>query len=509
VPGRTIASSSPHRTHTTQYLHDSRLGNMPHSSNSNLSNGDSRHGWPSDVGILAMDIYFPHQYVDQAELEEHDGVSAGKYTVGLGQTRMGFCSDREDVNSLCLTVVSRLLEKSGTDYSQIGRMEVGTETIIDKSKSVKSVLMKLFMESGNTDLEGVDSTNACYGGTAALFNSVNWVESSAWDGRLALAVCADIAVYAAGPARPSGGAGAVAMLIGPHAPLVLDRGVRATHMQHVYDFYKPDMSSEYPVVDAKLSIQCYLSALDKCYAKYKSKADSKGQGPVTLDSFDGVLFHTPYCKLVQKSLARLALNDYLDVPQESKGLQYPNLEKMKDTKLEESYFDREVEKAFMAHSLGTFESKTKPGLKIATNVGNMYTPSLYGGLVSYMISKPIESLAGEHIALFSYGSGMASSFFSLRISSQHEENSGLYKFSKVLGDVQDRLDARQKVAPQDFVKTLSLREKAIDSAPFSPAGLVEGMFPGTWYLTGTDDMHRRTYDMIPQVQKAPYTNGHA
>ena len=187
-----------------------------------------------------MDIYFPHQYVDQvcsprpavsplnislqAELETHDGVSSGKYTVGLGQTKMGFCSDREDVNSLCLTVVNRLMEKTGTDYSQVGRLEVGTETIIDKSKSVKSVLMKLFTESGNTDLEGVDSTNACYGGTAALFNSVNWVESSAWDGRLALAVCADIAVYAAGAARPSGGAGAVAMLIGPGAPLVLDRG---------------------------------------------------------------------------------------------------------------------------------------------------------------------------------------------------------------------------------------------------------------------------------------------
>ena len=151
-------------------------------------------------------------------------MSAGKYTIGLGQTKMGFCSDREDVNSLCLTVVKRLLEKTGTKATDIGRMEVGTETIIDKSKSVKSVLMQLFAESGNTDMEGVDSTNACYGGTAALFNSVNWIESSAWDGRLALAVCADIAVYAAGNARPSGGAGAIAMLIGPHAPLVLDRG---------------------------------------------------------------------------------------------------------------------------------------------------------------------------------------------------------------------------------------------------------------------------------------------
>ena len=42
--------------------------------------------------------------------------------------------------------------------------------------------------------------------------------------RLALAVCGDIAVYAAGAARPSGGAGAVAMLVGPNAPLVLERG---------------------------------------------------------------------------------------------------------------------------------------------------------------------------------------------------------------------------------------------------------------------------------------------
>ena len=49
-------------------------------------------------------------------------------------------------------------------------------------------------EHGNTDIEGVDSTNACYGGTAALFNCVNWVESSSWDGRYGLVVCTDSAV---------------------------------------------------------------------------------------------------------------------------------------------------------------------------------------------------------------------------------------------------------------------------------------------------------------------------
>ena len=43
-------------------------------------------------------------------------------------------------------------------------------------------------------------------------------------GRYALVVCADIAVYATGAARCTGGAGAVAMLIGPDAAVVFDRG---------------------------------------------------------------------------------------------------------------------------------------------------------------------------------------------------------------------------------------------------------------------------------------------
>lgn len=122
-----------------------------------------------------------------------------------------------------LTVTSGLLTKYNIDPKSIGRLDVGTETIIDKSKSVKTMLMTLFAESGNTDIEGLDSKNACYGGTAALFNAINWIESSSWDGRDAIVVAADIAIYAAGPARPVGGAGAIALLIGPDAPLAFER----------------------------------------------------------------------------------------------------------------------------------------------------------------------------------------------------------------------------------------------------------------------------------------------
>lgn len=135
---------------------------------------ENDHKWPRDVGIVGIEVYFPSQFVQQSELEKFDGVSEGKYTIGLGQTGMGFCSDLEDVNSLSLTVLDQLIAKFGLGWSDIGRLEVGTETLVDKSKSVKSVLMKLFEESGNFDVEGVDSLNACYGGTAALFNCVAW-----------------------------------------------------------------------------------------------------------------------------------------------------------------------------------------------------------------------------------------------------------------------------------------------------------------------------------------------
>lgn len=158
---------------------------LPHS----LSSAASTGAWPKDVGILALEVYFPAQYVDQEELERFDGVEAGKYTRGLGQKQMGFCAAHEDINSLCLTVVQRLVERGRLSWDAIGRLEVGTETVIDKSKAVKTVLMQLFHDSGNTDVEGIDTTNACYGGTASLFNAASWVESSAWDGECRQGPC--------------------------------------------------------------------------------------------------------------------------------------------------------------------------------------------------------------------------------------------------------------------------------------------------------------------------------
>lgn len=454
--------------------------------------------WPKDVGIRALEVYFPAQYVEQTELEVYDGVSTGKYTIGLGQSRMGFCNDREDINSLCLTVTHRLLERHGIEPRDIGRLEVGTETILDKSKSVKSVLMQLFEPHGCTDIEGADTTNACYGGTAALFNAVAWVESSAWDGRFALVVAADNAVYEAGNARPTGGAGAIAILVGPDAPLVFDRGLRASCMRHTYDFYKPNLRSEYPVVDGKLSIRCYLSALDSCYQLYCDKVRERdpASDPVTLANFDAVLFHSPYCKLVQKCFARLAFVDFLNTPKNRLCDRYKDVANFHAAKLEDTYFDRDIEKAFVQLSKADFERKTRPSLLIANQVGNMYTPSVYSGLVSLLISKPISELAGNKIGVFSYGSGLCSSMYSLTVTRDTRDGSDLSKIITALSYVKPQLEGRHRVSPADYTRVLTAREHNCHVVPFTPESSIDDMFPGTYYLIQVDDKYRRTYKRV-------------
>ena len=163
-------------------------------------------------------------------------------------------------------------------------------------------------------------------------------------------------------------------------PAVLP-GLRATHMKHVYDFYKPELHSEYPQVDGPLSVECYLSALDICYERYRQKFEgasttqtisSKGHqnrassspllegGPTsaTADAnsesdmtsltsrhrlslkttFDAILFHTPFCKIVQKSLGRLMLSEYLNqLPHSANDPQFEKLAKFELVKFEYSH----------------------------------------------------------------------------------------------------------------------------------------------------------------------------
>lgn len=308
--------------------------------------------------------------------------------------------------------MSSLLQKYDIDPRSIGRLEVGTESPIDKAKSVKSILTTLFEPSGNTSLEGIDTVHACYGGTSALFNAVNWVESRAWDGRDAIVVASDIALYDQHSSRPTGGAGCVAMLVGPNALLSLESQMRGVYMTNTYDFYKPNPKVEFPLVNGHESIECYLGALDGCHknllqrldaarAKQDSRSDDGIPSKTTdvLDLFDYMAFHTPNCKLVSKSYGRLKYNDCL---RSSDDASWGSIsEELRQLGRQESIKSKALEKALVALTKKQFEERVEPCIRAPSMCGNMYTASLYCSLISLISNIDLAGAQEKTIGMFS------------------------------------------------------------------------------------------------------------
>lgn len=398
---------------------------------------------------------------------------------------MSFVNDREDIYSFALTALSNLIKNNNIDTNNVGRLEVGTETLLDKSKSVKTILTTLFGD--NHDIEGVDNINACYGGSAAVFNSVNWVESSSWDGRDAIVVCGDIALYEPGPARPTGGAGAIALLIGPDAPIVFD-SVRGSYFDHVYDFYKANFKSEYPLVDGHFSLSCYVKALDFSYKAYSQKAIKQGAESIegqtvgTTQRFDYHAFHVPSCKLVTKSYARLLYNDFRANP-----ALFPEIDASLATMdYETSLTDKIVEKTFVTLSKQLFQERVAPALQVPTNTGNMYTASVWGSLSSLLYYKGNEALQGKRIGLFTYGSGLAATLFSVQVKGD---------ISSIIANlnIDDKLQNRVIATPEQYLESIALREALYGKNSYEPKGSIESLRAGTYYLTDINEKFHRHY----------------
>jgi hydroxymethylglutaryl-CoA synthase len=360
----------------------------------------------------------------------------------------------------------------------VGRLEVGTETLVDKSKSVKTVLMDLFL--GNPDIEGATVVNACYGGTAALLNAVAWcstddacindstvvddadegnssIYSAAAEHRprfkYAIVVAADIAVYARGAARPTGGAGAVAMLIGRDAPLAIRLRDKATHATNVYDFYKPDPTTEYPTVDGAHSQTCYYQAIQDVYQRFCTRFERHHGIAMSATAIDYFCFHAPYNKLVQKSYARLFFMDarrdherYVHKHHEQIRHDESNSNNEEEEKkesstmtdamahplspwltmpIDETYNDRSLDETLKKLSSKDFKDRLCDANYASQHIGNTYTASVFFGLLSLLDRRGRENStsgtptpliqAGQSIVMFSYGSGALATMYRIAV----------------------------------------------------------------------------------------------
>ena len=59
--------------------------------------------------------------------------------------------------------------------------------------------------------------------------------------------------------------------------------------------------------------------------------------------------------------------------------------------------------------------------------------------------------------------------------------------------IQERLHARRKAEPAEFVATLELLEGRYRKADFTPEKPTEDLRSGTFYLSGVDALYRRAY----------------
>lgn len=438
-------------------------------------------------GIVAMELYVPKLYVDQGDFERAKAVPAGKITKGLGQDEMVFNSELEDVNSMALTVLRNLLSRTGVKGSEVGKLEFATETLHDKSKSSKTVLMALL--AGNHDVEGVTNINACYGGTAALFNCLSWLQTDA-RGKLAVVVMADVAVYDTLSAKPTGGAGAVALLLGPR-PMVTLSPLRSSFFADEHDFYKPHMDSEYPVVNGHYSIKLYTSVLTSTYEALKSRYLEETGRPLSLAEVDFLCFHCPFTRQVEKGFLRLFYNEMLA------GAYVPsNSREFGNFMQERPKFDEPLTQRYLRDMLAVeMSEKLAPGFTLNRRVGNIYTGSLYLSLMSLAFAKEDAELRDKRVLMYSYGAGVSASVFEVRFSPTFQKQSflGLESLTRLFVD-------RRRVSIDQFDELNYRREAAYNSTHLSNVPSEEFLRMDTYYLRSVDAQGRRTYNLFLEAE---------
>lgn len=232
-------------------------------------------------------------------------------------------------------------------------------------------------------------------------------------------------------------------------------------MANTYDFYKPKLDSEYPEVDGPVSVVTYVSALDQSYARYKEKvvkaakrAQANGTNGVqkhafSLNDIDYAIFHAPYGKQVQKGYGRMLYNDFLSNPSASEFANVVEPENILSATYKASLTDKNIEKTFIAASKPTYAKKVSASMHCSNRCGNMYTASLYGCLASLLSAVEPAELLNKRVSMFAFGSGYASSFFTLRVTGDTSE-------IREKMDLLNRLQAIKVVPCQEYVDALGV-----------------------------------------------------
>lgn len=313
------------------------------------------------IGIDKIAFYIPSQYLDLAELAKRDGIDPEKFHTGIGQRRFAVAAHDEDVVTLAANAAAMIVDDA--DRADIDTILVATESGIDQSKAVAIYVHQLLGLKSNC--RAVELKQACYSSTAGLQMACAHV--ARFPAKKVLLIASDIARYdMKSPGEATQGAAAVAMLIGANPRIAALEGESGCYTADVMDFWRPNHRHT-PLVDGKLSTRTYIEAATAACADYQA------HGGLPFADFAQYCYHLPFNKMANKTHQRLC---------QQNGV---------------------------AYSPEAFE----PGLIYSRDIGNCYTASLYLSLCSALDIR--DDLAGEAVAMFSYGSGCVAEYFALRI----------------------------------------------------------------------------------------------
>ena len=333
------------------------------------------------VGIEAAGFYGGCVSMDVMSLTQHRQVDTSRFE-NLLMKQKSVALSYEDPVSYAVNAAKPMIDAlTEQQRDRIELLITCTESGIDFGKSLSTYVHHYLGLRRNCRL--FEIKQACYSGTAGLQAACQFVLSQVSPGAKALVIATDLArfvVESEGDGltmdwsffEPSGGAGAVALLVGEQ-PVILrmDVGANGYYGYEVMDTCRPIPDSE--AGNADLSLLSYLDCCDQTFQLYRDRVPAADYGR----TFDYLSFHTPFGGMVKGAHRNMM---------------------------------RRHVKADKVHIEHDFEQRVQPGLTHCQRVGN-----IMGGTVLLSILSSIDHAdtnQARRLGCFSYGSGCSSEFYS-------------------------------------------------------------------------------------------------
>lgn len=333
------------------------------------------------VGIEAMNVFGGTAVLDVMKLVAHRNLDESRFA-NLLMKEKTIALPFEDPVTFGVNAAKPILDHlSEEERSRIELVVTCTESSIDFGKSMSTYIHDLLGLSRNCRL--FELKQACYSGTAGLQMAINFVLSQTSPGAKALVVATDITrffVEEGGDAlteewayaEPSGGAGAVAMLVSDQPTIFqADVGANGYYGYEVMDTCRPTPDGE--AGDSDLSLLSYLDCCENAFRAYEERV----AGIDYQKTFNYLAFHTPFGGMV-------------------KGAHRTMMRKFAEEKSNEIEVD--------------FENRVLPGLNYCQRVGNIMGATLLMSIASTICNGNFSN--ARRLGCFSYGSGCCSEFFS-------------------------------------------------------------------------------------------------